>query len=194
MRTARAIKAMLACAAVVAVALLAPGSSPSAATGLTRTDLRWLSRVTFGVNADVASRYQQVGRERFLDEQLKAPVADAAELTAALAALPGLQQPAVERVRAARQERQQLNAMSDAAAQQQARRALNRQANDAVLDTASRHLLRAVRSPSQLREQMTWFWMNHFSRLRAQGQRGVDAGRIRDRPARARLRIPSATW
>ena len=53
--------------------------------------------------------------------------------------------------------------MSDAAAQQQARRALNREANDAVLETASRHLLRAVRSPSQLREQMTWFWMNHFS-------------------------------
>ena len=163
MRTARAIKVLRACAAVVAVALLVPGDFPSAATGLTRTDLRWLSRVTFGVNADVASRYQQIGRERFLDEQLKAPVADAAELTAALAALPGLQQPAVERVRAARQERQQLNAISDAAAQQQARRALNREANDAVLDTASRHLLRAVRSPSQLREQMTWFWMNHFS-------------------------------
>ena len=32
-----------------------------------------------------------------------------------------------------------------------------------MLDTASRHLLRAVRSPAQLREQMTWFWMNHFS-------------------------------
>src|SRR6202023_727418 len=24
-------------------------------------------------------------------------------------------------------------------------------------------LIRALRSPSQLREQMTWFWMNHFS-------------------------------
>ena len=91
MRASRTIRVILAGAAVVAVALLAPGDSPSAAAGLTRTDLRWLSRVTFGVNADVAARYQQVGRERFLDEQLKAPVADAPELTAAFAALPGLQ-------------------------------------------------------------------------------------------------------
>ena len=27
----------------------------------------------------------------------------------------------------------------------------------------SRHLLRALYSPDQLQEQMTWFWMNHFS-------------------------------
>jgi uncharacterized protein (DUF1800 family) len=32
-----------------------------------------------------------------------------------------------------------------------------------VYETAKRHLTRALRSPSQLREQLTWFWMNHFS-------------------------------
>ena len=30
-------------------------------------------------------------------------------------------------------------------------------------ETASRHILRALYSPSQIQEQMTWFWMNHFS-------------------------------
>ncbi len=40
---------------------------------------------------------------------------------------------------------------------------LNQAGNDVVYETMKRHLLRAVESPSQLREQMTWFWMNHFS-------------------------------
>jgi uncharacterized protein (DUF1800 family) len=42
---------------------------------------------------------------------------------------------------------------------------MNQAGNQAVYETARRHLMRALRSPasSQLREQMTWFWMNHFS-------------------------------
>lgn len=30
-------------------------------------------------------------------------------------------------------------------------------------ETATRHILRALYSPNQIQEQMTWFWMNHFS-------------------------------
>ena len=30
-------------------------------------------------------------------------------------------------------------------------------------EAASRHILRALSSPRQLQEQMTWFWLNHFS-------------------------------
>ena len=41
--------------------------------------------------------------------------------------------------------------------------ALNQAGNQAVYETTKRHLLRALQSPAQLREQMTWFWMNHFS-------------------------------
>ena len=46
---------------------------------------------------------------------------------------------------------------------QEARDAQNRAAGLAVYETAKRHLMRALYSPSQLREQMTWFWMNHFN-------------------------------
>jgi hypothetical protein len=41
--------------------------------------------------------------------------------------------------------------------------ALNQSGNQVVYETAKRHLTRALRSPAQLREQMTWFWMNHFT-------------------------------
>ena len=35
---------------------------------LTRADLLWLDRVTFGVNNRVVSSYQQLGREKFLEK------------------------------------------------------------------------------------------------------------------------------
>jgi uncharacterized protein (DUF1800 family) len=35
--------------------------------------------------------------------------------------------------------------------------------NGLAREAATRQLLRAVNAPDQLREQMTWFWMNHFS-------------------------------
>ena len=45
------------------------------------------------------------------------------------------------------------------AAQQAYQQELNRLAREA----ASRHILRALYSSRQLQEQMTWFWLNHFS-------------------------------
>ena len=36
-----------------------------------RGDLRWLTRVTFGINTETVARYRTLGREKFLDEQLR---------------------------------------------------------------------------------------------------------------------------
>lgn len=35
--------------------------------------------------------------------------------------------------------------------------------NDRVRQAAARTILRALYSPDQLRERMTWFWFNHFN-------------------------------
>ena len=45
------------------------------------------------------------------------------------------------------------------AAQQSYQQEMNRLARE----SAARHLLRAIYSRHQVQEQMTWFWMNHFS-------------------------------
>src|ERR1700690_189813 len=42
----------------------ASGRAPSAA--LTRGELRWLGRVTFGIDAAAVARYRLLGREKFL--------------------------------------------------------------------------------------------------------------------------------
>lgn len=127
--------------------------------------MRWLDRTGFGADAASAARLAQLGRERFLDEQLAAPLADPPALAAAIAELPAtLGEGAEPRWRAARAEQQRVNALKDDPEQQrQARDAFNRAGNAAVQDAQRRHLLRALYSPAQLREQMTWFWMNHFS-------------------------------
>ena len=137
-------------------------SKSSAPAGLTRGDLRWLGRVTFGINTASVARYRLLGREKFLDEQLH-PSAESADLAAAVAAIPMTQQPALVRLAANRTEQQRINALLNDDDKQAARNVLNQAANQATYETSKRHLMRALMSPSQLREQMTWFWMNHFS-------------------------------
>ncbi|HEX6464543.1 MAG TPA: DUF1800 family protein, partial [Vicinamibacterales bacterium] len=130
---------------------------------LTRGNLQWLSRVTFGVDTATVAEFRRVGRERFLDEQLRAPVADSDDLGKAIGALTISGQSAQERMRWIRSEQLRINGLPTEDAKQQARTALNQSGNQWVYETSRRHLMRALKSRSQLREQMTWFWMNHFS-------------------------------
>jgi len=47
--------------------------------------------------------------------------------------------------------------------------ALNQQRREMTYETAERQFMRDLYSPSQLREQMTWFWMNHFNVFSGKG-------------------------
>jgi uncharacterized protein (DUF1800 family) len=153
---------MVLAAAVGALAMSGPAR-------LTRGDLRWLARVTFGIDTATVARYRAIGREKFLDEQLHPPASDPANLVAALAAIPVTQQTAQARITANRVEQQRINALTNEDDKQTARNLLNQAANQAIYETTKRHLMRALESPSQLREQMTWFWMNHFNVFSGKG-------------------------
>jgi hypothetical protein len=59
---------------------------------------------------------------------------------------------------------------------------LNRLGREAV----TRQLLRALYSPKQLQEQMTWFWSNHFQRAPEQAHDPRHARRLRAPAARPR--------
>src|ERR1700737_3354959 len=144
---------------------LTSGAAPltTGAAALTRGDLRWLARVTFGVDSATVAAYQRLGREKFLDQQLRPPSGDSGGLANAVAALSVARQSAEAQVRASRDEQQRINKLPNEEAKQQARQAVNQAGNQAIYETSKRHLMRALQSPSQLREQMTWFWMNHFT-------------------------------
>ncbi|WP_430232551.1 DUF1800 domain-containing protein [Nitrosomonas communis] len=132
-------------------------------------DLRWLNRVTFGVNSETIERYRQIGRNRFLDEQLHPPADDPPDLAAHIRALPVSQKSAKEVLKAAWAEQQRIQHLNNPEEQQRARMALNQQRNEATYKTAERQLMRNIYSPWQLREQMTWFWMNHFNVFSGKG-------------------------
>src|SRR5262249_18963831 len=99
-------------------------SARSAPPALSRGDIRWLNRVSFGIDAAVVARYQRLGREKFLDAQLH-PSADPPELAAELAALRAIQQAAADRIRANRAEQLRINALTSEDDKQKARTALS---------------------------------------------------------------------
>ena len=133
---------------------------------LSREDLLWLGRIDFGIDSVSLEEYQRLGRRGYLEQQLR-------ERDDALP------QPIAERIASMQisradtfalltSERAERSAFREDAAQsseqrQQQRRDLNQQGNALANEAARRELLRAVYSQAQLREQMVWFWMNHFS-------------------------------
>ena len=160
----RSINRVLLATLTTAAAVSTIGATPARVTrDLLPRDIRWLNRVTFGVDASIVAEYRRLGRERFLDDQLHPPAADPEPLASAVRLLPITQTRDADRIKANRAEQQRIEALRDEDEKQQARTALNQAANEAAYETAKRHLLRALKSPAQLREQMTWFWMNHFT-------------------------------
>jgi uncharacterized protein (DUF1800 family) len=55
------------------------------------------------------------------------------------------------------------NAIADPDQKKAARDAYNKDMNALAREAQSRSLLRDLYGPDQLREQMTWFWFNHFN-------------------------------
>jgi len=150
-----------------------PGTAPAAKgtpdaaaalPNLRREDILWLERVSFGLDTAGVAQYRRIGREAYLDRQLSArepalPAPIAAQIDA-------LQVTHVDPTRVLADVTAQykaINAVADGPDKELARRALNDQGNKLAYEAIRRDLLRAVYSPAQLREQMVWFWLNHFS-------------------------------
>jgi uncharacterized protein (DUF1800 family) len=131
---------------------------------LRREDMRWLERVTFGLDSKTVADYRRLGRERFLAAQLRpADPRLPAPIAAAIAAMDvtGIEPQAALADVGARNKA--LGTLPEGAERELARKTLNDRGNELAYEAIRRDLLRAVYSPSQLQEQMIWFWLNHFS-------------------------------
>jgi uncharacterized protein (DUF1800 family) len=129
-----------------------------------RDDLRWLERLTFGIDTATVERFRTLGRERFLEEQL-AGRDDALPpaVQAQVQALEIVREPRERLLAELAAELDRVKALPDGPDKQAARKALNRHAARLADEAARLEILRALYSPAQLREVMTWFWLNHFS-------------------------------
>jgi uncharacterized protein (DUF1800 family) len=137
------------------------------ATGLPvlqHDDALWLERVSFGIDSAAVSDFRRLGRERFLERQLEARDSRLpAPIAAQIDALEVAHADPAQWLAEVNAQYKTINAMPDGADKEQARKTLNDRGNKLGYEAVRRDLLRAVYSPNQLQEQMTWFWLNHFS-------------------------------
>jgi uncharacterized protein (DUF1800 family) len=139
-------------------------ASAEALPVLHREDTLWLGRITFGLDSAGVAEYRRLGRERFLDRQLEAR--DGALPAPIAAEINGLEISHADPQKWLADVNAQykiINAMPDGPDKEQARKTLNDHGNSLGYEAIRRELLRAVYSPSQLQEQMEWFWLNHFN-------------------------------
>lgn len=146
------------------VVALALASSVQANPAPDRADLLWLNRITWGVDSLSVAQFEQVGRKQFLDKQLAAkdeslPPAIQAQIDA----MPISRQSIGDSIAQIAAARDQNKAESDPKLKVAARKALRKQGRALAVQTQERELLRAIYSPAQLKEQMVWFWLNHFN-------------------------------
>ncbi|MDC8760038.1 DUF1800 domain-containing protein [Janthinobacterium fluminis] len=137
---------------------------PTPAAPASAETLALLARVSWGVNSASLRQLQAQGWDRYLDGQLHPPAARLpAAVQAQIDAMAISRRPLVELVRENEQRRKALADIATDEERKLAQNAYQQEMNRLAREAASRSLLRALYSPNQLQEQMTWFWMNHFS-------------------------------
>jgi uncharacterized protein (DUF1800 family) len=159
----------LVAATLVLAGCSTPASRPGAAqavplTTLHRADAQWLERVTYGLDSSTVATYRRLGRAGYLEAQLQPQAAPAPEAVGAqLLALRNAQSDPQQTLQGLRERRKAIDAMPDGADKEQARKALNEEGGRQEYQAVRLELLQALYAPGQLREQMVWFWLNHFS-------------------------------
>jgi uncharacterized protein (DUF1800 family) len=138
---------------------------PPEGVALSAADLAWLNRVTWGASASSAAQLSRQGRERFLAVQLdtRTPGTLPAAVQAQIDALRITRTPMDTLVMELEQQRKAADAIADDEQKKLAQQAYQQELTRQARDASARMVLRAVYSPAQLREQMTWFWFNHFN-------------------------------
>jgi uncharacterized protein (DUF1800 family) len=161
---------MVVAALLTACASVQPSPSPassgaraSAVPSHAPSDVQWLNRVTFGLNASSLEELRRRGRKSYLDWQLSPPETVPPEVTAQLQALTATHTPPEQSLAQISAENKRINTLAEGPEKEAARKALNDEGNKLAYEAQKRELMLAIYSPAQLREQMVAFWLNHFS-------------------------------
>jgi uncharacterized protein (DUF1800 family) len=128
-------------------------------------DLAILDRLTWGVTASSAEHFRSVGLERWLAEQLHPPgnFAMPEAVKSQIAAMPDVNKFPFDIAVAFEVQAKSANQVVDPDQKKAAQQVYQTAMNDRAKQAAARTILRALYSPDQLRERMTWFWFNHFN-------------------------------
>jgi uncharacterized protein (DUF1800 family) len=127
-------------------------------------DIAMLERVSWGVNGSSVRQVQAQGWNAYLQTQLhpgKAAVPPTVQ--AQIDAMTISQVPLDQLVISMEQKRKDAAGVMDDMAKQQAQKDYQQELNRLAREAATRSVLLDVYSPNQLQQQLSWFWLNHFS-------------------------------
>ncbi|ETH64875.1 PF07394 family protein [Bordetella pertussis STO1-CNMC-0004] len=168
----------LACAAASAPA--APAAAQAAPAGPQRLAAQ-VDRVSWGVTPAELARAQRLSWTVYLQEQLRPrPAALPPAVQARIDALSITRVPARDALLAQRARTAKIRQIEDPARKLAASRENRMVSRQRANETMQRAVWLALYSPNQLQEQMTWFWMNHFSAYEDQAIRPHALGKFRD--------------
>lgn len=168
----------------------APGAagSPSLAASAPRAGqpdaveaFRRANDLTWGANTVAVERLRRAGLDRYLDEQLHpAPARLPPSVQAQIDGMVISQRPMIELAREMALRRKDAVALTDPDQKKAALQDWQREMNALGREAATREILRALYSPNQIQEQMTWFWMNHFNVFERKGNIRATVGDYED--------------
>lgn len=145
------------------VLLLLTNATSAIAASHDQTIAAWSNRLTWGVSAQSRDGAAP-GSDAWLEAQLKHPDDTLPPAIAAqVAAMQISQKPVAQLVVDADAANRYAGKLPDVAQRDAARTAYQHDMTALANEAATRSLLRDIYAPDQLREQVTWFWMNHFS-------------------------------
>lgn len=122
-----------------------------------------LNRAAYGVNAKDKQWVKSIGIDRWLDIQLKGDKNLPPEVVNEISSMEISQKDPFELI-------EELNVPKEQNNNEDFKKMIRRHEQSLVYETFRRDSLRAVYSPNQLREVMTWFWFNHFNVYAEKGQ------------------------
>jgi uncharacterized protein (DUF1800 family) len=148
-----------------AVAVLPYVANQPAKAAVSPHDLALVDALTWGANQSTMVEFQSLDREKWVQSQLHPP---------AEPRLPQAAQQRVDALMAIRKPMMELegdfdaigrvaNEISDQAVRAEMQKSLQDGMGDIVHQASTASILRALYAPDQLRERMTWFWLNHFN-------------------------------
>ena len=186
----------IALALLSACATTTPPTAPLPSAPVPLADIAWpddslatqllvLNRVTFGANAADLRAIESLGTGAYLARQLR-PAREPRlppEVQAQIDALTISQRSAADLARQFEQGRREFGSLPPDE-MKSARQAFRQELTRIARESTTRMLLRAVYSPDQLQEEMTWFWMNHFSVFHGKGAVAMLTGDYEERAIR----------
>ncbi len=139
---------------------------------LGRDDIDWLRRDSFELDSATVARFRELGRSHFLDEQLSDRNGD--PLPPAIYDLINSYEvartPTMQLLTQLRDSQQKIKDMPDGDAKTEARKSEQQHGNELLQQAQQIEMLHAIYGQNQLKEQMVWFWLNHFSIYGAKGR------------------------